>query len=309
MTTDSNKTITRRRFIKTSTLVALGTGAAFGAISIPLLRSGQSLLRPPGALDEDQFLASCIKCGQCLQVCPPQVIELAGISQGFGIGTPYIKPRSGACILCAGLPCVLSCPTGALDHGISVGKEAEMGLAVFFPQSGCLAQSNVNDLVYGFENLTSEKDTDYNPEKTRSLLIELSQRISTEEKNALASKFNLKKFDEETISDWIPQINSEVLSGLLSFTKNTNQAETSCRLCFDKCPIKEEKTIVFRGCRHSKEKRFHPEVQKTCVGCGVCEEVCPLPEAVIKVVPRLTWAESQNNTNLEDRKEKDAKKS
>jgi len=124
----NNRPISRRSFLKTSTLVVAGSAIAYGAVSVPLLRKDRLLLRPPGALDEDVFLASCIKCGQCLQVCPPQVIELAGISQGFGIGTPYIIPRQGGCILCSGLPCVLACPTGALAHELSLGKDAEMGL-------------------------------------------------------------------------------------------------------------------------------------------------------------------------------------
>ncbi|MCP4370457.1 MAG: twin-arginine translocation signal domain-containing protein, partial [Deltaproteobacteria bacterium] len=104
MTEKQSKTaISRRKFLKASTLVVTGTAVAYGAVSVPLLRKDRLLLRPPGALEEDVLLASCIKCGQCLQVCPPQVIKLAGIGQGFGIGTPYIIPREGGCILCSGL--------------------------------------------------------------------------------------------------------------------------------------------------------------------------------------------------------------
>ena len=128
MTEKENKRpVTRRKFLKTSTLVVTGCAVAFGATSVPLLRRDRLLLRPPGALAEDVFLASCIKCGQCLQVCPPQVIKLAGISQGFGIGTPYIISREGACILCSGLPCVLACPTGALAHELSLGQMRKWG--------------------------------------------------------------------------------------------------------------------------------------------------------------------------------------
>ena len=90
------KAITRRFFFKkTSTAVIAGGAVVYGVAGVPLLKSKELLLRPPGALDEDTFLASCIKCGQCLQVCPPQVIDLAGISQGLGIGTPFIVPQQG----------------------------------------------------------------------------------------------------------------------------------------------------------------------------------------------------------------------
>jgi len=142
------KAITRRFFFKkTSTAVIAGGAVVYGVAGVPLLKSKELLLRPPGALDEDTFLASCIKCGQCLQVCPPQVIDLAGISQGLGIGTPFIVPQQGACILCKGLPCVLACPTGALDHQISEGKEAAMGLAVLSKPETCLARKGENDIL------------------------------------------------------------------------------------------------------------------------------------------------------------------
>jgi ferredoxin-type protein NapG len=114
-------------------------GLLAGWSAAPFLRPWSARLRPPGALDEDRFLATCIKCGQCLQVCPPQVVVLSDLEEGFGVGTPYIVPRAGGCILCAGLPCVLACPTGALEHTLTEGKDARMGLAVLSEPETCLA--------------------------------------------------------------------------------------------------------------------------------------------------------------------------
>ena len=172
----SNRPISRRTFLKTSTLVVAGSAIAYGAVSVPLLRKDRLLLRPPGALDEDIFLASCIKCGQCLQVCPPQVIKLAGISQGFGIGTPYIIPREGACILCSGLPCVLACPTGALAHELSLGKDAEMGLAVISNPDTCLSIRGVNDLVYRLENLQKKKTSSPDQTELKDILASIDKK-------------------------------------------------------------------------------------------------------------------------------------
>ncbi len=130
----------RRRFVvKLSHLAVLGGGTLLGWGASPFLGPGPLRLRPPGAVGENKFLATCIKCGQCQQVCPPQVVMLAHLQDGFGIGTPYIVAREGGCILCRGLPCVLSCPTGALDHNLSDGKNAEMGLAVLTAPERCLA--------------------------------------------------------------------------------------------------------------------------------------------------------------------------
>ena len=86
----------RREFIQYSTLGVLGLVLAGGVVCTPYLRADENRLRPPGAVEEDRFLALCIKCGQCLQVCPYHSIELADFAKGFGVGTPYIDARKRA---------------------------------------------------------------------------------------------------------------------------------------------------------------------------------------------------------------------
>lgn len=34
-------------------------------------------LRPPGALTEDKFIHTCIKCRKCMEVCPYKSIRMA----------------------------------------------------------------------------------------------------------------------------------------------------------------------------------------------------------------------------------------
>jgi ferredoxin-type protein NapG len=207
----NKKPITRRKFLKTSTLVVAGSAVAFGAASVPLLKKDRLLLRPPGALDEDIFLASCIKCGQCLQVCPPQVIKLAGISQGFGIGTPYIVPREGGCILCSGLPCVLACPTGALAHELSLGKDAEMGLAVISHPDTCLSIRGVNDLVYRLENLQKKKTPSPDQTELKDILASLIKRLTDDEKKAWQNKFSVPELSDNTLLTILTQLKNSDL--------------------------------------------------------------------------------------------------
>ncbi len=70
-------------------------------------------LRPPGARAEEDFLAACIRCGQCANVCPNQCIDLYGLEGGLeNLGTPRIRARARGCILC--MACTQVCPTGAL---------------------------------------------------------------------------------------------------------------------------------------------------------------------------------------------------
>jgi ferredoxin-type protein NapG len=287
--------ISRRKFLKTSTLVAAGSALAFGAVSVPLLRKDRLLLRPPGALEEDIFLASCIKCGQCLQVCPPQVIKLAGISQGFGIGTPYIIPREGGCILCSGLPCVLACPTGALAHELSLGKDAEMGLAVISGPDTCLSVRGVNDLVFRLENLHKKRTSPQDQTELEKVLASLIKRLTADEKQIWQKKFSEPEISDKTLFTILKQLRNSDLKWLISFTESSNQAQKACQICLDECPIKDENPIVFISRTHpdTGQNYLWPSVRKTCVGCGVCEEKCPTPVASITITPRLKWSENR----------------
>ncbi|MBF0256875.1 MAG: 4Fe-4S binding protein, partial [Gammaproteobacteria bacterium] len=70
----------RREFLRTSLFAAGVLGASLLGF-VPVLQGNSLRLRPPGAiktpLDEQDFFASCIKCGQCVQVCPVHAIKLA----------------------------------------------------------------------------------------------------------------------------------------------------------------------------------------------------------------------------------------
>jgi ferredoxin len=75
-----------------------------------------SLIRPPGALDEDRFLARCIRCGQCMRICPTNLIQPALLEAGIqGLWTPAINYRisRGGCLPNC-IACGQVCPTAAL---------------------------------------------------------------------------------------------------------------------------------------------------------------------------------------------------
>jgi len=85
----------------------------------------ENRLRPPGAVDERRFMALCIRCNRCLEVCPYGSIKRAGI--GPTIGTPYVFPENKACYLC--MACCRLCPTGALDRELRKPEQTAMGKA------------------------------------------------------------------------------------------------------------------------------------------------------------------------------------
>ncbi|MBT4288770.1 MAG: 4Fe-4S dicluster domain-containing protein [Deltaproteobacteria bacterium] len=293
MTDKNNKTLmNRRRFIKTSTAIIVGGTTLAGLGATPLLRSQTVLLRPPGALEEDRFLASCIKCGQCLQVCPPQVIQLANITQGFAVGTPYITARDGGCILCAGLPCVLACPTGSLNHDLSEGKDAQMGLAVISQPDTCLSVRGKNDIPHRINQLINGQTDTTN---SRHVITDMFSRLTSSEKETVINRFSLTDLKADTVNALVRKLENEDLIWLKHFAKSAEFSMVSCRICFTECPIKSEKTILFQEKTdpESEQTAIWPVIQKSCVGCGVCEERCPTAEASITIIPRKKWMEVQ----------------
>lgn len=132
----------KREFIKYSTLGILGLVLGGGMVFSPYVLRAEDRLRPPGAVDEEKFLALCIKCGQCLQVCPYHSIKLADFISGHGVGTPYIDANERGCYACSAVPCVLACPSGALDHRTEKPEDIKMGIAVLESPDTCIAMTN-----------------------------------------------------------------------------------------------------------------------------------------------------------------------
>jgi MauM/NapG family ferredoxin protein len=80
-------------------------------IPLPVLRT---VLRPPGALPEREFLQTCYRCGNCMDVCPARCIRPMSGADLEQSGTPYIDPDLSACVICDELACMKACPSGAL---------------------------------------------------------------------------------------------------------------------------------------------------------------------------------------------------
>ena len=90
--------------------------------------------RPPGALPEVAFLAACTRCGACEAVCPPHAILPVPVSGGLAAGTPAIDPKVQPCLVCEDMPCVKSCPTGALSSPSEGWIGYRMGTVEFVPE-------------------------------------------------------------------------------------------------------------------------------------------------------------------------------
>ena len=113
-------------------LVSLGAaaaGAAIAGIEPVRKRIPPLLLQPPGAEIPD-FYSLCIRCGQCIQVCPTQGLQPALLEAGWQNSmTPHLVPRLGYCVLnCTA--CLDICPSGAIQSMSLEEKQVwKIGLA------------------------------------------------------------------------------------------------------------------------------------------------------------------------------------
>ncbi len=258
-TTAVRREQSRREFLRTA-------GLAAGMVSLsllgllPVVGGAGARLRPPGAvkhlLDEQEFLAACIKCGQCVQVCPVEAIRLGDLTDGVGIGVPFIEARNQACdFSCDGLQCVLACPTGALTHEINYPAQARMGFARLARPDACLAVQGK-----GFRGQARGPD--------------------------FRGQLRYAQIDR-----WAP----------IPVAEHPYDLDL-CDLCVRQCPIEiriadcaggkppsgdpnqcpPRSAIALEPVSGDQGARFIPVVKNGCVGCGVCEMICPPdPPAIV----------------------------
>lgn len=109
-----------------------------GLLAFPFVRYSKAVnkrgfdkkaIRPPGSVAEPEFLERCIKCDQCINVCPTNVLQPATFKQAGieGLWTPVMDFAVGFCQLnCTA--CSEVCPTGAIQK---ITVEQKLGLAAY----------------------------------------------------------------------------------------------------------------------------------------------------------------------------------
>ncbi len=266
---------------------------ASGVVAIPMVRLGgllganwnPALIRPPGSLTESDFLKRCIKCGQCMRICPTNIIHPAGLQGGIeGLWSPVLNFRIGTsgcqlnCVACGHV-----CPTAAirtlsLDEKLGRGGHAasgpiRMGTA-FVDRGRCLPWAMDRPCIVCQENC---------PLSPKAIYVE--EVFNTVRGGMVAAQpldGSSLEVPEAALALLPP---AHVLSSGDYFVARPGVAGEERRRIVDQAgtrlSLSEDlawQTPLERGATVAVQVRLQrPQVDlQRCIGCGVCEHECPV---------------------------------
>lgn len=204
-----------RRWILSS---CAGAAVSVAAVSVGAYkkRPNPLVIRPPGALPEEQFLKRCVKCGECMKVCLTNGLQPTFAEAGFeGMWTPILVPRLGYCEYNCNL-CSQVCPTGAIKKiTVEEKQEIRIGLA-FFDKNRCIPYALNRNCIVCEEHCPV-------PEKA----IRFEEEESVDEEG---NRFTLKK----------PIVIPKLCIG--------------CGICETKCPIVDKPAVRVTSVNESRSE-------------------------------------------------------
>ena len=258
---------------------------ASGILAVPAVRLSakittnwtHNIIRPPGALDEKRFLNRCIKCGQCMRVCPTNVIQPAGIEGGLeNLWTPVLNNRIGSsgcqfnCVACGQI-----CPTSAirpitLEEKQGTGKFKNKGPlkigTAFFDRGRCLPWAMDKPCIVCQENCpVSPKaiytQTVFNTIRDGVLTVKktVKSTIETEEISMTTDSF--------ATGDFYCAAKNRQKTKITANTENTIEISTENNF---KILRNGEKIYI-----QIRLQKPYIDIEK-CTGCGVCQHECPV---------------------------------
>jgi ferredoxin len=259
---------------------------ARGILAVPAVRLNNklgrnwlhSVIRPPGALAEKEFLKRCIKCGQCMRVCPTNVIQPGGIDGGLeNLWTPVLNNRIGSsgcqlnCVACGQV-----CPTSAirsitLSEKLGKDKFAEAGPirlgTAFFDRNRCLPWAMDKPCIVCEENCPVSPKAIYTQEYFNTIRDGVltvkkaaNNTIETVEKNLFSGKF--------ASGDYYCVAENGQRGKITANTENLIEMSGDER--FETVPAAGSKVEIA-----VRLQRPFIDIEK-CIGCGVCEHECPV---------------------------------
>jgi len=120
------------------TAASAAAGVSLLGVETITRREPERMIRPPGATLTD-FTTLCMRCGECVRVCPTQGLQPSLLEGGLqNMFTPRLVPRLGQCSFTCSA-CIEVCPTGAIPPiSLEEKQRTPIGLASI-DQDRCLA--------------------------------------------------------------------------------------------------------------------------------------------------------------------------
>ncbi|MHC5074117.1 MAG: 4Fe-4S binding protein [Planctomycetota bacterium] len=236
------------------------------------------VIRPPGSLKEKEFLKRCIKCGQCMRVCPTNVLQPAGFEGGLeNLWTPVFNNRIGSsgcqlnCVSCGQV-----CPTSAirpitLDEKLGQGKFIDVGPikmgTAFFDRNRCLPWAMDRPCIVCEENCPVSPKAIFTREEFITVreqhytLLQINANVFVISEGEISAgkfdtgdyyllyqnkRYKIVRAQSKTIEVQIPE-----MTAMGEIVKSA-PLEIQVRL-----------------------QRPYVDIEK-CIGCGVCEHECPV---------------------------------
>ncbi len=166
------------------------------------------LIRPPGALAEQDFINTCVRCGQCMKVCPTNGLHPMLFEYGpDAVFTPQLIPRLGYCEKNCN-QCSAVCPSGALKLVPIPKKETTVIGTAYIIRDLCIPWSESKDCLVCEEMC---------PTKTKSIIFREESLV-----NKSGQRVRVK----------LPYVLEDVCIG--------------CGACENKCPVRGSGAIQVR---------------------------------------------------------------
>jgi ferredoxin len=264
--------------------------AVSGLALVPILRLGgtvgpnwnPTLVRPPGALDENSFLDRCIKCGQCMRICPTNIIQPAGFEFGIEeLWTPRLNFRIGTsgcqlnCIACGNI-----CPTAAirpisLEEKSGKNKYADKGPirigTAFVDRSRCLPWVMNKPCIVCQENCPVSPKAIYTRISYEKVWLNNELQIHTSTLVTLTFQDGFLQSGKYATGDYFIHIPSDKTDRYRLIVQNSEGSIEIAENSPLEIPLETSSAIEIFV--RLQRPFVNPE---TCIGCGTCEHECPV---------------------------------
>ncbi|MBA3036569.1 MAG: 4Fe-4S binding protein [Desulfobacterium sp.] len=265
----------------------LVTSVVSGIITIPMIRlngnilkaKSPELIRPPGALEETGFLARCIKCGQCMKICPTNVIQPAMAEAGIeGFLSPVLDFTTGTsgcqlnCVACGHI-----CPTSAIrplsfDEKTVKNKFTPKGpvrIGTAFVDVGrCLPWAMEKPCIVCQENCPVSPKAIL----TKETFAAIGGRLTVSNSDSVTFELENAVFKPGFFStgDYFFKVQGKD-DKMRSIIKNSEKTLTiSPAVPWETKPVNGNTGEIYIRL----QKPYIDPVR--CIGCGVCEHECPV---------------------------------